>query len=128
MRIIVFLTFCFFAFSAQANSVSELYRAKALFSMDDAHYGEAIKYLDKALKSDKNDALAYLYRGAAYSRMGFSSKALNDLLRAKKKGLDMDMLTYELGVAYFYLQAYDKATPLLEQSLEIHPDHAASYY
>src|SRR5439155_8015070 len=107
------------AFAQQSEA--DVYIAQAILAYDDKRYEEAHSLLDEALKLDPGNIQALYYAGLVHLARKNPALAIESLKKAQAKSPDDLIIRYQLGVAYFTLERYDEAQPLLDSVLKAQP-------
>ena len=89
--------------------------------------GQALEYLNQAIRLDPKDALAYNNRGVAYADLGQYQRAIEDFNQAIR--LDpKDALAYSnRGAAYCLLGNIKQAIKDFDRAIELNPLYAHAY-
>jgi tetratricopeptide (TPR) repeat protein len=91
-------------------------------------HGEAIAEAQRAITLDPNDADSYVALAGALSLAGRANEALDWVERAMRLNPYYPAYyLYQLGLARFGMQQFDKAAISLEQATAINPDDRWSY-
>ena len=90
-------------------------------------YRASIKLLTQALKQDRNFALVYSSRGAAYLKIGRIKRAISDLTRAIRLNPVYARAYHLRGLAYEKAGEVAHAYRDFDRAIEIDPDLAAAY-
>ena len=95
------------------QSEADVYVAQAILAYDDKRFADALGYLADALKIEPDNLQALYYTGLAHLAQKNPILAVEYLEKARAHAPDDLVIRYQLGVAYFILEQYDKAEPLL---------------
>ncbi len=95
------------------QSEADVYVAQAILAYDDKRFADALGYLADALKIEPDNLQALYYTGLAHLAQENPLLAVEYLEKARAHAPDDPVIRYQLGVAYFILEQYDKAEPLL---------------
>jgi tetratricopeptide (TPR) repeat protein len=90
-------------------------------------YKEAIKYLNKALELDKNNASYYPNLALAYNSIQKYDDAISILEDAIELHPDKHELLYHLALTYYYKKEYDKSILYAEKALMNNLDDVQIY-
>jgi len=107
------------AFAQQSEA--DVYVAQAILAYDDKRYEEALSLLNEALKLDPGNTQALYYTGLVHLAQKDPVLAIKSLELARAKSPDDLIIRFQLGVAYFTLEQYDEAQPLLESVFKAQP-------
>jgi len=99
--------------SAQQSEAAILL-SQGILAYDDKRFTEAQTLFTEALKQDPASVEALYYLGLVHLAQQQPAAAIEALERARAKAPRDLPIRFQLGVAYFALQEYDKAGPLLE--------------
>src|SRR2546425_1142252 len=103
------------------QSEADVFVAQGILAYEDKRYDEALALLAEALKIDPDSVDALYYTGLVHLARKKPDLALEPLERARRaSGSDTSVL-YQLGVAYFELERYAQAEPLLTTVFERDP-------
>jgi lipoprotein NlpI len=92
-----------------ASNQAENYCQKGVFDKTMGNYDQAILDYTKAIEIDPKYAIAYNFRGAAYSHQGNFSQAISDLNKAIEINPKDAYAYFNRGLAYYREKEYDKA-------------------
>ena len=105
------------------------------FKLD--QFPEAIDYLSRAYKIDREDLMTLAYLGNSYEAMGFYEKALEYYRALEKTELDDEEVYYSIGMAYgklkdmgnshYYFGIYSKKQKKIDTAL-FHFKEALNYF
>jgi len=94
----------------------------------DSNPRRAMELLDKAIGLDPGNAMAYRFRGTAYSDLNQPVKAIQDY----SKAIELDpgnVIAYGMrGLVYYDLKQYTRAILDYDKSIELDPGNADAYY
>ncbi len=117
------------AVAGAQQSVADVYVAQAVLAYDEKRYDEALRLLREALQEDPNHIEALYYTGLVYIAQRTPELAINPLEKARVKAPNDLSILFQLGAAYFLLEQYDKAEPLLTQVFNQQPQiDSLGYY
>lgn len=97
---------------------AETYWQRADIAMNQGHYAEAIRLLDKAIAEDKFFSPAFLDKGMCYEMLEKDDSAIivyNQLLSFDPENI---MALYGVGLSYYRLEKYDEAISILEAAMK----------
>ncbi len=100
--------------SAQ-QSESTVLISQGILAYDDKRYAEAFGLFSEALKQDPESVEALYYLGLVHLAQLQPALAVERLEKAHEKAPRDILIRFQLGVAYFALEQYDKAEPLLAE-------------
>jgi tetratricopeptide (TPR) repeat protein len=89
---------------------------------------EALDYLNKAIKLDKNNAEAYAYLGKAYTDQNKTEKAISLLEKAVSKDPNNFLAHKLLGKSYLKQKKYNKAIETLEKASSMSANDSTVLY
>lgn len=89
--------------------------SQGILAYDDKRYAEALGLFSEALKQDPESVEALYYLGLVHLAQLQPALAVERLEKARAKAPQDLLIRFQLGVAYFTLEQYDKADPLLAQ-------------
>ena len=95
------------------QSEADVYIAQAILDYDNKRYPEALALLNDALKQDPDNLDALYYSGLVHLAQKNPALAIESFEKARAKSPADPVVRYQLGVAYFLLEQYDKSEPLL---------------
>src|SRR2546426_4772075 len=95
--------------------------AHGILAYDDKRYAEARALFELAMKQDPESIEALYYLGLVHLAQQQPALAVESLKRALTKAPQDLLIRFQLGVAYFSLEQYDKAEPLLAGVLAEQP-------
>ena len=103
---------------------------KALYFMDKKEYGEALPYLEIAIKTDvlSLKEAAYLFIGLCNKELGNYNKAIEAYIKATAIDPDYAYAWNDLGVAYRDLGQYENALESFKQAIRIDPDDEVYHF
>ena len=140
-RTMLFSSACGFAFStgllfalwvgpsSAQQSEADVFVAQAILTYDDKRYPETLGLLDKALKLDPNNVEALYYTGLVHLAQRNPNLAVKVLEQARTLAPTQFPIRFQLGVAYFTLERYDQAEPLLSEIFTQRPlTDSVGYY
>lgn len=87
--------------------------AQAIVAYDAQRYDEALRHLEDALTLDPDNLQGLYYSGLTHLALKQPGLAVAVLERARTASPDDPLIRAQLGVAYFALEQYDQAGPLL---------------
>jgi tetratricopeptide (TPR) repeat protein len=103
--------------------------AQAVLAYDDGRYEEALGILNRALAVDSKNARGLYYQGLTYLALQQPGQAVSSLETLRSIRPADPMAQYQLGVAYFSVGDYARASPLLEEVFRRQPELAnVGYY
>lgn len=100
---------------------ADVYIAQAILAYDGKRLSEALSLLADALKIDPDNVQALYYTGLVHLAQKNPALAVENLEKARAAAPHDLIIRYQLGVAYFTLEQYDKAEPLLEAVFKEQP-------
>jgi tetratricopeptide (TPR) repeat protein len=103
------------------GSEADILIAQAVLAYEDRRYEEALGLLTEALKIDPNNVEALYYSGLVHIATKDYIRAVEALESARSKSPTDLAIKFQLGVAYFLLEQYDKAEPLLTEVFKAQP-------
>jgi tetratricopeptide (TPR) repeat protein len=89
---------------------------------------KVIKYLDKIIKENPDDAQAFFYRGIAYSDLEQSERAIKDLTEAIRLKPDVAEFHAKRADNYGNLGKYTQAIRDHNEVVRLRPDDAYAYF
>ena len=96
-------------------SEADVFVAEAVLAIDDKQWDRALDLLRQALARAPGHVEALYYTGVAYWASGSPTGApFLRLTQAYQAAPNDPSIAYQLGLAYFALEQYDRAEPLLE--------------
>ncbi len=101
--------------SSAQQSEADVFVAQAILAYDDKRYPETLGFLTKALELDPNNVEALYYTGLVHLAQRKPDLAVKTLQQALKLAPTHFAIRFQLGVAYFTLERYDQAEPLLRE-------------
>lgn len=99
--------------AAAQQSESDVFVAQAILAYEARRYDEALGFLEEALAQEPKNVEALYYKGLVLMAQQKTEAALEPLERARVLAPQDFSARFLLGVAYFSLERYDKAEPLL---------------
>ena len=99
--------------AAAQETEADVYVAQAILAYDDKRYPETLSLLAEALKLEPENTQALYYTGLVHLAQKNPTLAVEYLEKARAKSPTTPIIQYQLGVAYFDTEQYDKAEPLL---------------
>ncbi len=100
---------------------ADVYVQQAVIDFDDKQYDSAVANLQKALELEPDHIEALYYMGVVNMARRQTAEAIPWLLKARARAPSDRAVAFQLGLAYFGLQQYDKAQPLLEEVYRADP-------
>jgi tetratricopeptide (TPR) repeat protein len=94
---------------------ADVYVAQAIIDFEEKRYPDALENLRKASELEPDHVEALYYTGVIAMTQGRTPEAIAPLERARAKAPGDPSVAFQLGLAYFGQQQYDKAQPLLEE-------------
>lgn len=117
------------AAAAAQQSVADVFVAQAILAYDDKRYDDALGILREALQEDSNHLEALYYTGLVYMAKQRPDLAVEPLEKARATAPGDLSVFFQLGVAYFVQEQYDKAEPLLTRVFNERPrTDSVGYY
>jgi tetratricopeptide (TPR) repeat protein len=107
--------------SAEGLFVTGLHHAGA------EDYEKALSYLERAVKKDPNQAVAYFLMGLCHDALGNYNEAIKAYKQAIRIEPDFAAAQYNLGVAYGKLERHNEAIEAYKQVIRIEPDYEDAY-
>ncbi len=95
--------------------------AQAIVAYANKRYEEAHRHLADALALDPGNLQGLYYSGLVHLAQKNPARAVEFLEQARAKAPDDPLIRYQLGVAYFSLERYDQAEPLLAEVFQQQP-------
>jgi Tfp pilus assembly protein PilF len=95
--------------------------AEAILAYDAGRYPDALRLLQEAFQSAPNNVETLYYLGLTHLAMKNSALAVEPLEKARGLAPADRTIRYQLATAYFMLERYDKAEPLLAQLFDEQP-------
>jgi tetratricopeptide (TPR) repeat protein len=86
-------------------------------------YEEAVKHFRYVLAFDPHNTMALLNLAATYDGMGNLEESIATLLELVQRRPQWKDAHYNLGVAYYKQQLFDKAAEALRAELKLNPGH-----
>ena len=120
MTFLVFLLASAIPAAAQLTE-ADVYVAEGQLFLEDKKFQEARVAFQRALDAEPDHVEALYYMGALHMAMQQPEESLVFLERARVKAPKDRAIAFQLGVAYFALEEYDAATPLLEEVFALEP-------
>jgi tetratricopeptide (TPR) repeat protein len=102
-------------------SVADVSVAQATLAYEEKRYDEALSLLREALEVDPNHVEALYYTGLVHLATRKPDLAAESLEKARTLAPKDIAVLFQLGVAYFTLEQYDRAQPLLTQVFNENP-------
>src|SRR5262249_37109103 len=81
---------------------------------DDKHYESALENLRKALEVEPDHIQALYYTGVVYMALRQPAQAIPFLEKARTRAPSDVVIAFQLGLAYFAQEQYDRAEPDLD--------------
>jgi len=94
---------------------ADVYVAQGIVDFDEKKYPDALANFRKALEIEADHVEALYYIGVVHMVQRQPEQAVRFLEQARAKAPADASVAYQLGLAYFALQQYDRAQPLLEE-------------
>ncbi len=111
------------------QSESDVFVAQAILAYEARRYDEALGFLEEALAQEPKNVEALYYKGLVLMAQQKTEAAVEPLERARTLAPTDFSVRFLLGVAYFSLERYDKAEPLLTQIFNERPKtEGVGYY
>jgi tetratricopeptide (TPR) repeat protein len=107
--------------AAAQGTEADILIAQAILAYEERRYEEAIGLLTEALQIDPNNVEALYYTGLVHIATKDYVRAVEALESAGSKSPTDLAIKFQLGVAYFLLEQYDKAEPLLTEVFKAQP-------
>lgn len=107
--------------AAAQGTEADVLIAQAILAYEDKHYDEAMHLLREALQIDPNNVEALYYTSLVRIATRNFGAAIEILEKAQAKSPTDLAIKFQLGVAYFSLEQYDKAEPLLTEVFKAQP-------
>lgn len=83
---------------------------------------QALLHLQKAISCNPKYLNAYKNLTSCYSSLNCTTEAINTLLKCVSEGIADDAVLLKLGELYIQQEAYEKATPYLEEYIKMQPE------
>lgn len=91
--------------------------------------GEAhIAGCTQLIEKNPEDAMAYVFRGVAYSEKGDQDRAIADLSKAIEIDPEKADFYHDRGTAYWRKGDADRAIADLNQAITLDPEHVGAYF
>ena len=100
---------------------ADVYVAQAILDFDEKKYQDAIHNLEEALKREPEHVEALYYMGVVNMALRRPEQAVAYLTRAQAKSPQDNSIAFQLALAYFAQQQYDRAEPLFERVFKADP-------
>jgi tetratricopeptide (TPR) repeat protein len=100
---------------------ADVYVAQAVLDYSDAKYDEALVNLRQALQIEPDHVEALYFMGVVLMAKNQPAEATPFLERARARSRSDPAIAFQLGLAYFAQQQYDRAQPLLEEVFRSQP-------
>ena len=97
-------------------------------AMENGEYREAITYFNDVVMNNPHDALSYINRGRAKTKIGKYEEARNDFHQAKKINPRRKEVLYLIGNAHFLENNHQISIAYYDQYLALVPDDALIWY
>jgi tetratricopeptide (TPR) repeat protein len=111
------------------QSESDVFVAQAILAYEARRYDEALGFLEEALAQEPKNVEALYYKGLVLMAQQKTEAAVGPLERARSLAPQDFSVRFLLGVAYFSLERYDQAEPLLAQIFNERPKtEGVGYY
>src|SRR5713226_7507155 len=115
--------------AAAQQSETDVFVAQAILAYEGRRYDEALGYLEEALAQEPKNVEALYYKGLVLMAQQKTEAAVEPLERARTLAPADFSVGFLLGVAYFSLERYDKAEPLLTPIFTERPEtEGVGYY
>jgi len=101
---------------------ADVYVAQAILDIDEKRYDEALANLKKALEIEADHVEALYYTGVVHAARRKPAEAVPFLERARAKSPRDPAIAFQLALAFFAQEQYDRAQPLLEEVFATNPD------
>lgn len=103
--------------------------SQGILAYDDKRHAEALSLFTEALQRDPESVEAQYYLGLTHLAQLQPARAVESLEKARAKAPQDLLIRFQLGVAYFTLEQYDKAEPLLSEVFAAQPQlEGLGYY
>ena len=106
--------------SAQ-NTEADVYVAQAVLEYSEGKYDAALANLRKALETEPDHVEALYFTGVVLMAKNDPAQAVPFLEKARARSRNDPTIAFQLGLAYFAQQQYDRAEPLLEEAFRSQP-------
>jgi tetratricopeptide (TPR) repeat protein len=100
---------------------ADVYVGQAIVDFDEKQYQSALENLDRALQIEPDHVEALYYAGVVRMALRRPGEAIPFLERARAKAPTDPAITFQLGLAHFAQQQYERAQPLLEEVFRAQP-------
>ncbi|HET8579034.1 MAG TPA: tetratricopeptide repeat protein [Methylomirabilota bacterium] len=111
------------------QSETDVFVAQAILAYEARRYEEALGFLEEALAQEPRNVEALYYKGLVLMAQQKTEAAIEPLERARRITPTDFSVRFLLGVAYFSLERYDQAEPLLTQIFSERPGtEGVGYY
>src|SRR5207244_12089425 len=122
LLVIVLVTLLWPATHALAQSTeADVYVAQAVLEYSEGKYDEALANLRKALETEPDHVEALYLTGPVLMAKDQPAQATPFLEKARARSRTDPAIAFQLGLAYFAQQQYDRAQPLLEEAFRSQP-------
>lgn len=106
----------------------DVYYERGLFNIGLEDYNNALSCFNKAIDSNKNNLLAWYYKGIAHYHLGQPFEAVTAFNRALKLKPDSPEVWYQKGIALFNCRKYLEAIKAFDESIRLKPYSPDSWY
>jgi tetratricopeptide (TPR) repeat protein len=110
---------------SEGGSLANLLASRA---MEKEEYNRAIIYFDHIIKRNTKDALSYINRGRAKSKLGLFEDARGDFSDARKIAPRRAESLYLLGNCYFLEKNFSASLTFYDEYLALEPNNALIWY
>ena len=103
------------------QSGADFYVAQAILHFEDKQFDEALDNLRRALQLEPDHFEALYYSGLTHLARRQPAEARPFLERARARAPQDPVVAFQLGLALFSLEEYDRAGPLMEEAFRAQP-------
>src|SRR2546428_5829401 len=103
------------------STEADVYVAQAVLEYSEGEYQEALANLRKALETEPDHVEALYLMGVVLMTENQPAQATPFLERARARSRTDPAIAFQLGLAYFAQQQYDRSQPLLEEAFRSQP-------
>lgn len=100
---------------------ADVFVAEGILALEDKQYDVALAHFRRALEREADHVEALYYAGVTYMALSRPADAVAALERAREQSPGERSVAFQLGLAYFAQNQYDRARPLLEELFAAEP-------